>query len=234
MSGTELGPNLFFTENELLEYLVNASKNGKSFLPFSELAQGILGSDLKKRVKDKCLIPDAVKALKRNLDELVSSGAVEIFREGGRCLYRHKKDNTLRDNNLVENVLAFKLKEDGEYKDVYEMFSFPILSYDKNKMSNPWIAALPTKKNFDEKKFVFGVYDGDENGGELIINARQGDVLAIGQKHFYKRQKPYEYFVIGKDRLIPKSIKEVYTIFMKREEFGTPVIFASFEDDAKE
>lgn len=71
--------------------------------------------------------------------------------------------------------------------------------YNGRRYSKPW-AAIITFDSTGKAKYNFGAgtYLGDDDGGELIITAQPGDIIAAGQKDNRKPQNSdNDWYLIG-------------------------------------
>lgn len=87
--------------------------------------------------------------------------------------------------------------------------------YNERRYSPPWGAILTfDAKGKPQYKFV-GIYLGDERGGELVINAKPGDLIAYGQRDHRGGNTENHWAVVAKD----ETAEEPYTILDRPEAF---------------
>jgi hypothetical protein len=58
----------------------------------------------------------------------------------------------------------------------------PFTHYNARRYSRPWIAKVSSWAVGDRAVLAWGTYLGDDNGGEVEIDAEPGEVIRYGQK----------------------------------------------------
>lgn len=88
-------------------------------------------------------------------------------------------------------------------------------SYNERRYSRPWGAILTfDAKGKPQYKFV-GIYLGSDRGGELVINAKPGDLIAYGQRDRRGGNTENHWAIVAKD----ETAEEPYTILDRPEAF---------------
>ncbi len=72
-------------------------------------------------------------------------------------------------------------------------YSMTISSYNGRRYGRPWAAKITAFTGSATLEFCKYPYNGDDNGGELVIDAEPGDVIKLGQKD-YRSNKSYNDF----------------------------------------
>ena len=67
------------------------------------------------------------------------------------------------------------------------------------KFRKPWIAKVTDWPHGQKPKQVWGMYIGDESGGELEIAAEVGDIIRWGKSHYSHPWKNICYWAIARE-----------------------------------
>ncbi len=89
-------------------------------------------------------------------------------------------------------------------------------SYNQRRYSKPWIAVVDFRTD-PKGDFGFGSWVGDHNNGSeglLVIDAEEGEIVAIGQKDFRQpRNSAPDYYQVRDGKLVHVSGKaEAYKL----------------------
>jgi len=72
-------------------------------------------------------------------------------------------------------------------------------AYAWRKYRRPWIAKVTAWPHGQKPTQSWGLYNGDESGGELEIAAEVGDIIRWGQAHCSYRWKNIRYWAIVRE-----------------------------------
>ncbi len=95
--------------------------------------------------------------------------------------------------------------------DIRENYS----SYNQRRYSKPWIAKVTAWPIGQKPTLKWGVYEGDDTGGEVSIEASEGDIIRHGQKDYRGNNSNKEWYKVNsKNELDLITESEAHKIFI--------------------
>lgn len=92
-------------------------------------------------------------------------------------------------------------------------------SYNKRRYSAPWIGRIVEWEVGQNPKIVWGKFIGDDDGGEVEIEANPGDIIRAGQKDYRGNNTTADWYEVGELGLLNEiTAKEARQAFQKRKE----------------
>lgn len=72
-------------------------------------------------------------------------------------------------------------------------------SYNQRRYSRPWIAKITSWPVGGRPEMAWGRYIGDDGGGEVEIEAQEGDIIRTGQKDGRGGKTSANWYIVGAD-----------------------------------
>lgn len=105
-------------------------------------------------------------------------------------------------------------------------------SYNPRRYGKPWICKITTWPIGGKPEVEWGRYLGDDNGGEVEIDAQVGDIIRTGQKDHRGRNTEASWNVVDKDgSLISVNATEARKAWEKKTECRPVVDLSCISDE---
>ncbi len=70
-------------------------------------------------------------------------------------------------------------------------------SYNARRYGRPWAARITAFNGAPTLEFIAGAYNGNDDGGEIVVTGEIGEVVKIGQKDYRGNNTDNDFYVIA-------------------------------------
>ena len=92
-------------------------------------------------------------------------------------------------------------------------------SYNQRRYSRPWISKVTNWPAGQRPTIEWGQYEGDDNGGEVVMIAQPGDIIRHGQKDNRGNNSSRDWYIVsGSGELAPTTEAEAHKSYNNRKQ----------------